>query len=75
LSTLDLITILLGFQLANKVNIKSVPLPDDERLDVNSMHYLLGEGLLFPLSETPIVKIPQELLDFESDRVARAQVS
>jgi len=39
------------------------------------MHYLLGEGLLFPLNETPIVKIPQELLDAETDRVARAQVS
>lgn len=55
--------------------VKSVPLPEDDRLNVSSMHYLLGEGLLFPLNETPIVKIPQELLDAETDRVARAQVS
>ena len=66
---------MLGFQLAHKVPVKSVPLPEDDRLNVSSMHYLLGEGLLFPLNETPIVKIPQELLDAETDRVARAQVS
>jgi hypothetical protein len=58
MSTLDLLSVLFAFNLAGKAKLEDIPLPDDERLSVTSLHFLLGEGLLFPLTEQPLVAIP-----------------
>lgn len=68
MSTLDLLSILFAFNLAGKAKLEDVPLPEDERLNVVSLHYLLGEGLLFPLNETAIVEIPEEIMSRETRR-------
>lgn len=57
MSPIEILSVVLGFNLAGRIDDTNIPRPQDDRMKVNSLHFLLGEGLLFPLNSHPIVEI------------------
>jgi hypothetical protein len=57
MSPLEILSVMLGFHLAGIMDDSFIPRPRDERMQVTSLHFLLGEGCLFPLNSQPLVEI------------------
>lgn len=51
MSPVEMLNVMLGFSLAGRMKDENIPRPQDERMIVDSLHFLLGEGCLFPLNE------------------------
>jgi hypothetical protein len=75
MSPLEILSVMLGFHLAGIMDDSFIPRPKDERMQVNSLHFLLGEGCLFPLNSQPLVEIQPQLIQQQLARVAGARPS
>lgn len=71
LNPIDLLSIVLGFRLAGVMEDRFIPRPQDERMNVESLHFLLGEGCFFPLNDTPIVQVPADLVQQSAQRASQ----
>lgn len=51
LTIMDMFQILFAFKLVSPISDQDVPRGSDDRFNVNSIQYMIGENILFPLSK------------------------